>query len=179
MAKNGEGKINITISLPRGFHQYKFKIDDNWTYSKKQSKYEDNGNINNFIDTTDYDNLNEEENNEGENDNEKEPTNEEKDDIEKSKEEEVDKIEKKEEKAEKNTNVKIKVKKKSKLDNAEMEIEEEIKQGNNNNKNLDKKNSSTHNIHFLNSQNEYSIYYPLRTEFSKKPSALPGLFKTY
>ena len=135
MTKNEVRRYSITISLPRGFHQYKFKVDDNWTYSKKQSKYEDNGNVNNFIDTIDYDNLNEE-NNEGDNDSKEKPTNEEKDNTEKPKEEEVDKIEeKKEEKVEENTNAKIKVKKKSKLDNAEMEIEEEIKKGNNNNKN--------------------------------------------
>ena len=43
-----------------------------------------------------------------------------------------------------------------------------------------KRNSSTHNIHFLNGNpNLYSVYYPLRAEFSKKPNALPGLYKTY
>ena len=123
-------------------------------------------------------NLNEE-NNEGDNNNKEEPTNEGKDNTEKSKEEEVEKIkEKKEDKVEEKTNAKIKGKNKSKLDNTEMKIEEEIKKGNYNKKNLDKENYSTHNIHFLNSQNQFSIYYPLRAEFSKKPSALPWLFKT-
>ena len=186
MKKDEEGKYSVTLSLPRGFHQYKFKVDDNWTYSKKQPKFEDNGNVNNFIDTTDYDNLNED-NNEGENDTKEEATNEEKDekdDIEKSKDEEVEKIEekkqeeKKEEKVEEKNNTKTKERRKSKLNNVEVK-EEEVKKGNNIKGNLDKRNSSTHNIHFLNSQNQYTIYYPLRAEFSKKPSALPGLFKTY
>jgi 5'-AMP-activated protein kinase regulatory beta subunit len=60
MTKNKDGKFTISLPLPRGFHQYKFKIDENWTYSKKQPKFEDNGNVNNFIDTTDFNNLNEE-----------------------------------------------------------------------------------------------------------------------
>ena len=71
MTKDNDGIFHLTLSLPRGFHQYKFKVDDNWTYSKTQPKYEDNGNVNNFIDTTDYNNLNEyEKNNENENENE-------------------------------------------------------------------------------------------------------------
>ena len=63
MTKDNDGIFHLTLSLPRGFHQYKFKVDENWTYSKIQPKYEDNGNVNNFIDTTDYNNLNEYENN--------------------------------------------------------------------------------------------------------------------
>ena len=181
MTKTEEGKYSITLSLPRGFHQYKFKVDDKWTYSKKQPKFEDNGNVNNFIDTTDYDNLNEE-NFEGENDIKEEVTNEEKDDAEKSKEEEVEIIEEKiEEKVKEANKIRIKEKKKSKLVNSEVKKgeEEEVKKENNIISNLDKKNSSTHNLPFLNSKNQYSIYYPTRAEFSKKPSALPGLFKTY
>ena len=55
MAKNDKGIHNITLSLTPGFYQYKFIVDDNWAYSKKQPKFEDNnGNVNNFIDTTDY-----------------------------------------------------------------------------------------------------------------------------
>ena len=57
MTKNNEGKFTITLPLPRGFHQYKFIIDDIWTYSKAQPKFEDNGNVNNFIDTTNYDKI--------------------------------------------------------------------------------------------------------------------------
>ena len=60
MTKNKEGKYTISIPLPKGFHQYKFKVDGIWTYSQTQPKFEDNGNVNNYIDTTDFDNLNEE-----------------------------------------------------------------------------------------------------------------------
>ena len=54
MRKNNEGIFTISLYLPKGFHQYKFKVDENWEYSKKQPKYEDNGNVNNFIDTSDF-----------------------------------------------------------------------------------------------------------------------------
>ena len=59
MEKNEKGIYTIALMLPPGFYQYKFKVDDNWAYSKKQPKFEDNnGNVNNFIDTTHYENLN-------------------------------------------------------------------------------------------------------------------------
>ena len=61
MTKNTKGVFSLTLSLPKGFHQYKFKVDNNWTYSKIHPKYEDNGNINNYIDTTDYSKSNENE----------------------------------------------------------------------------------------------------------------------
>ena len=160
MNKDEEEKYSVTLPLSRGFHQYKFKVDDNWTYSKKQPKFEDNGNVNNFINTTGYDNLNED-NNEGENDIKENTTNEEKDDIEKSKDEEVEKIEEKkqeeknEKKVEEKNNKKTKERKKAKLDNVEIKGEQEVKKRNNIKDNLDKRNSSTHNIHFLNSQNQY------------------------
>jgi len=55
MEKNEKGIYTKTLMLPPGFYQYKFKVDDNWAYSKKQQKFEDNeGNVNNFIDTTNY-----------------------------------------------------------------------------------------------------------------------------
>ena len=63
MEKNENGIYHINLMLPPGFHQYKFKIDNTWVYSKKQPKFEDNnGNVNNFIDTTSYvnNNINEE-----------------------------------------------------------------------------------------------------------------------
>jgi hypothetical protein len=57
MEKNEKGIYTKTLMLPPGFYQYKFKVDDNWAYSKKQPKFEDNnGNVNNFIDTTNYEN---------------------------------------------------------------------------------------------------------------------------
>ena len=175
MKKNGDGKFSFSLPLPRGFHQYKFKIDDIWTYSRKQPKYEDNGNINNFIDTTDYENLNEEKKeeeklNESIN-NEEEISQKEKlkeKTIEKKKEKSKNKEKEKEKSKDKKTKNKSNIKEKTKINN------------NNNNKATKKKrNSSNHNIHFLNDQKNYSIYYPLRAEFSKKPLALPGLYKTY
>ena len=59
MTKNTKGIFSLTLSLPRGFHQYKFKVDNDWTYSKIHPQYEDNGIINNYIDTTNYSNSNE------------------------------------------------------------------------------------------------------------------------
>ena len=53
MEKNEQGIFYKNLMLPPGFHQYKFKVDNNWAYSKKQPKFEDSsGNVNNFIDTT-------------------------------------------------------------------------------------------------------------------------------
>jgi hypothetical protein len=55
MEKNEEGIYYKNLMLPPGFHQYKFKVDNNWAYSKKQPKFEDSsGNVNNFIDTTNF-----------------------------------------------------------------------------------------------------------------------------
>ena len=53
MEEKKKGVFKKTIMLLPGFYQYKFKVDNNWAYSKKQPKFEDNnGNVNNFIDTT-------------------------------------------------------------------------------------------------------------------------------
>ena len=170
MKKNDEGKYTVTLPLKRGFHQYKFKIDDIWTYSKKQPKFEDNGNVNNFIDTTDYENLNEDKK-EDEKFNESNNNEEEISQKERSKEKIIEKKKEKSKNKEKEKNQDKKIKNKSHI--------KENKTNNNNKITKQKRNSSTHNIHFLNEQNKYSIYYPLRTEFSKKPLALPGLYKTY
>ena len=151
MTKDTKGIFSLTLSLPRGFHQYKFKVDNNWTYSKIHPKYEDNGNINNYIDTTDYINSNENEN-----------------------EIEID--------LENNnniTNIDKKVKRKE-------ESKENNKENKKNNKTKEKRkiirhkktSSSILSVNFLNSQNYYTIYYPLRSEFNKKPISLPGLYKT-
>ena len=73
MKKNEKGIYSIILSLSPGFYQYKFIVDDVWAYSKKQQKFEDNnGNVNNFIDTTDY-NINI--NNNNKETNEKSPKN--------------------------------------------------------------------------------------------------------
>ena len=153
MTKNTKGIFSLTLSLPRGFHQYKFKVDNNWTYSKIHPKYEDNGNVNNYIDTTDYTNSNE---NEIELDLEKNNnlTNNEK---------KVKEKEKEKEKSKGNN-------KKKKNNNKSQERRKIIRPK--------KRNSSILSVNFLNSQNYYTIYYPLRSEFNKKPVSLPGLYKT-
>ena len=62
MEKKESGNYFKALMLPPGFYQYKFKVDDNWAFSKKQPKFEDNnGNVNNFIDTTNYENKNKKE----------------------------------------------------------------------------------------------------------------------
>ena len=172
MNKNDEGKYSITIPLPRGFHQYKFKVDDVWTYSKKQPKFEDNGNVNNCIDTTDYDEY----------DNLKEEKKEEVLKVEKPVEKEKSKPKMKEkiksikkEKSRENSKDKDKDKeknnKKEKKDKSNLKVtEEEVKV---------KRNSCKHDIHFLRAESHYTIYYPLRAELNEKPSSLPGLYKTY
>ena len=165
MTKNDEGKYSITIPLPRGFHQYKFKVDDVWTFSKKQPKFEDNGNVNNFIDTTDYDEghyLDEQKNEE----------------ICKNKAPHLSKENEPKEKSKKKTKDEIKNNKKEKNKDKEKSNKSNIKVKKDEGKKKNKRNSSTHDSHFLN-QNQYSIYYPLRAEFNQKPSALPGLYKTY
>ena len=52
MEKDSKGKFFLTLFLPKGIHQYKFKVDDEWKINDKYPKCQDNkGNINNFIDT--------------------------------------------------------------------------------------------------------------------------------
>ena len=147
MTKNTKGVFSLTLSLPRGFHQYKFKVDNYWTYSKIHPKYEDNGNINNYIDTTDYNKSNE---------------NEIEIDLENNKI--IKSNDKKEEEKSKENN------KKKKENNKSQEKRK--------NKKHKKISSTILSVNFLNSQNYYTIYYPLRSEFNKKPIPLPGLYKT-
>jgi len=167
MTKNEKGIFSLTLSLPRGFHQYKFKVDDNWTYSKNYPKYEDNGNVNNFIDTTDYNDLDYEDNNDNNDGSHKESieineTNENiKEDKNKSKNNEKEKEKEKD-------NHKKKEKKKKKEKNKKEESLPKEK----------KRNSSILSVNFLNSLNYYTIYYPLKSEFNEKPLSLPGLYKT-
>lgn len=56
MTKSNNDTFTYSIELPRGFHQYKFKVDGQWKYSIKFPIYNDHGHINNYIDTTYYDN---------------------------------------------------------------------------------------------------------------------------
>ena len=165
MTKNNKGIFSLTLSLPRGFHQYKFKVDENWTYSKIQPKYEDNGNVNNFIDTTDYNDLDYENNNDNDDENDKASTeiNEPNENIKKDKKREKEKEKEKEKDKHKK---KEKKEKKEKNKKEEKPIEEK------------KRNSSILSVNFLNSLNYYTIYYPLKSEFNEKPLSLPGLYKT-
>ena len=55
MKKKSESKYILTINLPRGYHQYKFKIDGEWKYNNKYPTCNDDGNINNYLDTTNSD----------------------------------------------------------------------------------------------------------------------------
>ena len=52
MEKHNEGKFFLTLFLPKGIYQYKFKVDDEWKINDKFPKCQDiNGNINNYMDT--------------------------------------------------------------------------------------------------------------------------------
>lgn len=52
MAKEPSGSFQLTLDLPKGFHQYKFKVDNEWRFSDHYPKITNNFNINNCIDTT-------------------------------------------------------------------------------------------------------------------------------
>lgn len=54
MNKNKEGVFQLSLELPRGYHQYKFKVDNEWKYSNLYPKNNDNGNVNNYVDTTNW-----------------------------------------------------------------------------------------------------------------------------
>lgn len=52
MRKDSEKNFNLTLNLPRGYHQYKFKVDGEWKYNTKFPICNDYGYINNYLDTT-------------------------------------------------------------------------------------------------------------------------------
>ena len=52
MKKDNDGKYKITLYLNKGFHQYKFKINNEWKCNYNFPTYNDNGYINNYIDTS-------------------------------------------------------------------------------------------------------------------------------
>ena len=54
MKKDENGIFRLVLDLNRGFHQYKFKIDNEWKYNKNFPIYNDNGFINNYIDTSNW-----------------------------------------------------------------------------------------------------------------------------
>ena len=55
MVKEKDGKFKLNINLPKGIYQYKFKVDGEWKYNDKYPTYNENGIINNYIDTTNLD----------------------------------------------------------------------------------------------------------------------------
>lgn len=52
MTKQPNGLFQLTLDLQKGFHQYKFKVDNEWRYSNHHPIITDNNNINNCVDTT-------------------------------------------------------------------------------------------------------------------------------
>ena len=51
MKKDKDGKFNLKLNLPKGIYQYKFKVDEEWEYNDKFPTCNENGIINNYIDT--------------------------------------------------------------------------------------------------------------------------------
>ena len=54
MKKNPQGSFIFTLNLPRGFHEYKFKVDNEWKYNEKYPTCNNSGIINNCLDTTNW-----------------------------------------------------------------------------------------------------------------------------
>lgn len=54
MKKSPQGSFTLTLNLPRGNHQYKFKVDNEWKCNEKFPTCNDSGNINNVLDTTNW-----------------------------------------------------------------------------------------------------------------------------
>ena len=52
MKKNSQGTFLLTLNLPKGNHQYKFKVDNEWKYNDKFPICNNSGNINNYLDTS-------------------------------------------------------------------------------------------------------------------------------
>ena len=52
------GFFEVNLEIPKGIHQFKFIVDDNWMYSSHYSTFNDKNNTNNIIDTTNYTNNN-------------------------------------------------------------------------------------------------------------------------
>ena len=54
MKKEENGKFILNLDLPKGIYQYKFKVDEIWKYNEKFPTINENGIINNIIDTTNF-----------------------------------------------------------------------------------------------------------------------------
>ena len=59
MKKEENGKFILNLSLPKGKYQYKFKVDEIWKFNDKFPTINDNGIINNIIDTSKFEMNNE------------------------------------------------------------------------------------------------------------------------
>ena len=55
MKKEDNGKFILNLTLPKGKHQYKFKVDGIWKFNDKFPTINENGNINNIIDASNLD----------------------------------------------------------------------------------------------------------------------------
>ena len=53
-----DGNFSYTLDLPKGFHQFKFKVDGQWKNSSIYPKINNHGNINNYLDNTSSNNEN-------------------------------------------------------------------------------------------------------------------------
>ena len=54
MKKISTGSFILTLNLPRGNHEYKFKVDNQWKFNPNFQICNNNGNINNCLDTTNW-----------------------------------------------------------------------------------------------------------------------------
>ena len=57
MKKEKNGIFNLTLNLPKGIYQYKYKVDGEWKYNNKYPTCNENGIINNYIDITNAENM--------------------------------------------------------------------------------------------------------------------------
>ena len=57
MKKDKNGIFNLTLNLPKGIYQYKYKVDGEWKYNDKYPTCNENGIINNYIDITNSENM--------------------------------------------------------------------------------------------------------------------------
>ncbi|KAM3128313.1 hypothetical protein pb186bvf_019610, partial [Paramecium bursaria] len=56
LQKDKQGEFSVVVPLEKGIHQYKYIVDDIWRYSPNDPQITDQqGNINNIIDTNKYD----------------------------------------------------------------------------------------------------------------------------
>jgi len=58
MEKKSDGNFYITLHIPKGIYQYKFKVDNQWKIDNDAKIVNENGNENNVINTDDYEKKN-------------------------------------------------------------------------------------------------------------------------